>query len=193
METADHSTTDGQQVNPEQWLDQYGDYLYRYAMSRLHDPEEAEEAVQETFVAGLRHRDQYRGQGSERAWLLGILKRKVIDCVRRRNRSGQQQTSEASDITEALFDSRGNWRSDPRMAAVSPEELVSRQQFWEALHACLGRLPPRQADVFTLRELDGLSSDDICRLLDISYSNLGVLLHRARLGLSDCLKRKLGE
>ena len=62
-------------LNPRTWVDQYGDFLYRYAFSRLRDRDAAEETVQDTFVAALKHVDQYQAKGTEQAWLLGILKR----------------------------------------------------------------------------------------------------------------------
>ena len=74
-------------LKPAEWVDQYGDYLYRYAYSRLRDPNAVEEVLQETFLAGIRHHDQFSGRGSERGWLLGILKRKMIDFIRSRARS----------------------------------------------------------------------------------------------------------
>ena len=76
-------------IDPNEWVDEYGDYLYRYAYSRLRDPNAAEEAVQETFLAGIRYYEQFSGKGSEQAWLLGILKRKIVDYVRRRNKHSQ--------------------------------------------------------------------------------------------------------
>ena len=80
-------------LNPACWVDEYGDYLYRYAVSRLRGGDAAEEVVQETFVAALRHVDQYKAKGSERAWLLGILKRKIIDLIRDRNRTAAPSSS----------------------------------------------------------------------------------------------------
>jgi len=103
-------------LNPAEWVDRHGDYLYRYALSRLRDAEASEEVVQETFVAGLKHVDQYAGSGSERAWLLGILKRKIVDHVRLRSRASSMDAGDSSDdFSESLFDNRGFWKVDPRI------------------------------------------------------------------------------
>lgn len=174
---------------PEQWVDRHGDTLFRYALSRLRDPEAAEEVVQETFVAGLRASDQYSGEGAEGAWLLGICKRKVIDCVRRRRRPDAGTGGELDDDpSAALFDAKGNWRTDPRVLRERPDASMEREDFWKAFRGCLQRLSQRQADVFTLREVEDMAGDDICKELGISSSNLWVLLHRARLRLTQCMK-----
>ena len=181
-------------VDPSAWVDRHGDTLFRYALSRLRDPDAAEEVVQETFVAALRAVDQYSGAGSEGAWLLGILKRKIIDCVRRRNRPDAGLGMEpGEDPTETLFDKKGNWRLDPRIAGQRPEACLEREEFWQAFRGCLKRLPQRQADVFSLREIEDLSSENICKELQITASNLWVLLHRARLRLIGCMKSHLEQ
>lgn len=177
---------------PEQWVDPHGDTLFRYALSRLRDPEAAEEVVQETFVAGLQAREQYSGLGSEGAWLVGICKRKVIDCIRRRHRPDAGIGGELGEAPwVAFFDAKGNWRIDPRVVKGRPEATMEKDDFWKAFRECLERLSQRQADVFTLRELEGMAGDEICKELGITASNLWVLLHRARLRLTQCMKSHL--
>ena len=183
--------SDRRDLDPAQWVNRYGDYLFQYALKRLRSTESAEEAVQETFVAGLRYRDQYAQRGEERAWLLGILKRKIVDVVRARAR---QKTFDVADddhdISNVLFDHRGRWKGDPRICGCAPHQRLESQEFWEAFRSCLEGLPPRQADVFSLRELDAKSSEEVCKDLEITPSNLWVLLHRARLRLAHCLKSR---
>jgi len=181
-------------LDPAAWVDRHGDALYRYAVSRLRELDSAEEVVQETFVAALRARDQFSGKGSEGAWLLGICKRKVIDHIRRRNRPDAASGGDLGpDPTEAMFDVKGSWKLDPRVFHGRPEESLERKEFWQAFRGCLGGLPRRQADAFSLRELEGLSTKEICKELEISTSNLWVLLHRARLQLTRCMKSCLDK
>jgi RNA polymerase sigma-70 factor (ECF subfamily) len=181
-------------IDPATWVDRHGDTLYRYAMSRLRDRESAEEVVQETFVSALQALNQYSGKGSEGAWLLGILKRKVIDCVRRRNRPDSASGGDITDDpSQTFFDIKGNWRTDPRVVKQCPGACLEREEFWEAFRKCLERLSQRQADVFTLREIEELSGEEICKNLQISTSNLWVLLYRARLQLSGCMKAQLED
>ena len=190
---ADPTSNRHDTVDPSAWVDAYGDFLYRYALLRLQNAAAAEDTVQETFLAALRHRGQYAGQGAERAWLLGILKRKIIDHVRKAKRQGDAGPAGLDDPTESLFDAKGNWRSNPGSFGPQPDDALQRQEFWQAFRACLKSLPPRQADVFGLRELDGKSSEDICKDLGISASNLWVLLYRARMRLAQCLKSRWGD
>ena len=177
-------------LNPDSWIDEYGDYLYRYAVSRLRDGDAAEEAVQETFVAALRHVEQYEAKGSERAWLLGILKRKIIDLIRTRNRTTSLVEEDANDPSEALFDRSGSWQKEIRSAGYAPLDSLEREEFWRILRGCLETLPARQADVFVLREMDDQSTEEICKELEITASNLWVILYRARLQLSNCMKSR---
>ncbi|MBI2478402.1 MAG: sigma-70 family RNA polymerase sigma factor [Planctomycetia bacterium] len=177
-------------LTPTTWVDQYGDYLFRYAISRLRDGDAAEEAVQETFVAALRHVDQYEAKGSERAWLLGILKRKIIDLVRARNRTTSLADEDSNDPAEALFDRSGNWHKNIRSAGYAPLDSLEREEFWRILRGCLEGLPRRQADVFVLREMDDQDTEEICKELEITPSNLWVILYRARLQLSHCMKSR---
>lgn len=177
-------------LNPASWVDKYGDYLYRYAVSRLRNSEAAEEVVQDAFVAALQHVDQYAARGTERAWLLGILKRKIIDLVRARNRTISLTEEDSNDLSEALFDLSGSWRNEVRSAGYAPLDSLEREDFWRIMQGCLGALPARQADVFVLREMDDQSTEEICKELGITASNLWVMLHRARLQLCHCMKSR---
>ena len=178
-------------IDPSRWVDDYGDYLFRYAQSRLRDREAAEEVVQETFVAGLRNVRQYRGTGSERGWLLAILKRKIVDVYRKRRREAAVGGGEdEDDWCESLFDEKGSWRNDPRIFGRDPGEALEQQEFLGVLRDCLQGLPDRQADAFTLREMDGRTTEEICKDLEVTSSNLWVLLHRARLRLAQCIKAR---
>ncbi|MBI1903720.1 MAG: sigma-70 family RNA polymerase sigma factor [Planctomycetes bacterium] len=177
-------------LNPAAWVDLHGDYLYRYALSRLRNGEAAEEVVQQTFLVALQHTDQFAGKGTERAWLLGILKRKIVDLIRQRNRTSTLNDDADSDLSEALFDRNGRWKPKRRSDLREPLDSLEREEFWRILRGCLDTLPPRQADVFVLREMDDRSTDEICKDLEISASNLWVLLYRARLQLSNCMRSR---
>lgn len=180
----------GPRPDPATWVEEHGDYLFRYAVSRLRDTDSAEEVVQETFVAGLRHAQQFAGKGTHRAWLLGILKRKIVDYVRQRSRaSNLSATDDGVDPCDLLFDQTGSWRAEFKHGG-RPLDSLERQEFWEILRKCLTGLPTRQADVFTLREMEQLTTEEICKELEISASNLWVLLHRARTHLSICMKTR---
>jgi len=178
--------------DPDVWVDRYGDQLYRYALIRLRDPSLAEEVVQDTFLSALKAIDQFQGRGDFGAWLMGICKRRVIDVLRARSRTTHIEADEDStDPAERLFDRTGKWRVDPGQWLTTPDREVERAEFWRMLDKCLQKLPPRHAALFTLRELDGLSTEELCNEFGITRSNLWVILHRARLALADCLRNYL--
>jgi len=175
--------------NPADWLDQYGDALYRFAMARLHDEPLAEDLVQETLLAGLKARERFAGNASEKTWLTGILKHKIVDHFRKSSRETVQDIDDAmiSRAADSWFDERGRWRLDVGRWC-SPEESLLQDQFWRVLTECVERLPTRLARLFALREIDGLSSDEICEVMNISTTNnLWVMLSRMRLRLRNCL------
>lgn len=178
-------------LNPAGWVDEYGDYLYRYAFSRLRNTNAAEEVVQETFLAGVRYSDQYSGRGAERAWLLGILKRKIIDFVRLRSKHESATGYEdETDLTAQFFDGVGNWKPGVMGWSPAPNQKVEMEELWAVVKGCLQTLPPGQADVFVLSVMEEMDSADICKELEISSSNFWVRMHRARLGLANCVGQK---
>jgi len=182
---------DAQTINPSTWVDQYGDYLFRYAYSRLRDANAAEEVVQETFLAGVRYADQYSGRGAERAWLLGILKRKIIDFVRMRAKHNATSGYEdEADLTGQFFDAAGNWKPGVMGWSPAPNQKIEMEELWNVVKQCLKTLPQGQADVFVLSVMEDMDSVDICKELEISSSNYWVLMHRARLGLASCVGQK---
>lgn len=171
---------------PEKWVDEHGDYLYSFALLRLRNRELAEEMVQETFLAALKNYKNFAQQSSERTWLVGILKHKIVDHFRRSRRERPVADFEINVDDDDAFRKTGEWvdhwtnAGGPKAWSDDPSQLVEQKEFWEIFDRCLGQLPPRLAEAFTLREIDGLESDEICEILGITPNNLWVMLHRAR-------------
>jgi RNA polymerase sigma-70 factor (ECF subfamily) len=182
------SPADPQALDPGAWLERHGDALFRFAMQRLRDRNAAEEAVQECFVAALAARDRFTGASSERTWLIGILKHKIIDLLRRRTRERIRQSEPDAGAPDD-FDERGLWRGRVGRWPGDPREAMQTEEFRRALADCISALPEKYAIAFVLREIDGVDSQEICQLLDISPTNLWARLHRARLGLRKCLEK----
>ena len=176
--------SDDQAGDPEGWVDRYGDYLYRHAMLRLRSPEIAADLVQETFLEALRGRKTFAGRSSGRTWLVGILKHKIVDHFRR---TGRQQAL-ANGVVDSAFDGRGHWKIGPAAWRGEPSRNLETREFWEAFGRCLSKLPAGLADAFILRELDGLDSDEVQDVLNITDVNLWARLHRARSLLRNCLE-----
>src|ERR1044071_2938772 len=177
------------------WVDLHGDYLYKYAIFRLRDGSAAEDCVQETFLAALKAYRRFEGRGSERTWLVGILKHKIIDHFRKIEREapigeGFDEGPEHAEFFERTDEWVGHWNADraPSEWHATPAELIERNDFWTVFSDCLSPLPQRTASAFTLREVDGLKSEEICEILSISVNNLWVILHRARLHLRNRLE-----
>jgi RNA polymerase sigma-70 factor (ECF subfamily) len=168
------------------WVEQYGDFLFRYALKRLRDENAAEEVVQEAFLNGIKYYSQYSGKGSQQAWLLGILKRKIIDFIRKRNKHKHDQSDE-HDPSNQLFDQHGNYHKDASSWSSSPDRNLQSSELWAIVKGCLTHLPQSQADVFTLSVMEELDSDQICKELAITQSNYWMRMHRARLGLANCV------
>jgi RNA polymerase sigma-70 factor (ECF subfamily) len=175
-------------TDPTTWVDAHGDYLYRFALGRVRDPDAAEELVQESLLAALAARHAFRGRSSERSWLTAILKRKVADWLRAAVRRRATQEPLRDKWADALFTRGGKWRSRPGdWSPDDPGGEMTRAEFWRALAGCLDRLPGRLRQAFVLRHLDEESVADVRRALGVSPANVWVMLHRARLRVWRCL------
>ncbi len=184
----------------ESWVDEHARYLFRYALPRVRDHHAAEELVQETFLAALRALESFDWESSPRTWLVGILRHKIMDLFRTRNRRGDRKAAlpsesldESDPEIDALFDDQGRWIRKPLQVEIDPAALLERADFWAVFEDCLGSLPELQAEVFSLRVMDDVKSNEICKVLSISSTNLWVLLHRARARLRACLETKWFE
>jgi len=175
--------------NAEEWLSMYGDYLYRYALFRLGNEETARDIVQETLIAAWKAKKKFRGDSSVRTWLVGILKHKVTDYVRKQIRDRNLINHLETDPTSDFFDANGKWLYPLQGWHDDPERLCSNQQFMLTLQACMAALPEHHRHVFSLRELGGEDTAEICKSCGISSTNLHVIMHRARLALRQCLEK----
>lgn len=177
--------------DPERWLNEHGNALFRFARRRLFSDELAEDAVQDTLLAALRAQARFAGGSSERTWLTGILKHKIVDIIRQQAREvTAPETKEGEADWEALFDARGHW-AEANREWTDPQSELERSRLRAALDECFRLLKPALARVFSLRELSGLSHEEICKELEISQTNAWVMLHRARLSLRECLDGRI--
>ena len=174
------------------------DDLVRFAVLQLRDESTAEDVVQEALIAAMQGIEKFQGRSSLKTWVFSILKRKIIDAMRskRREISVSQIKSgedEEHDFSE-LFDRKGHWATEHKPHRwTEPEDTLEQKQFWTVFELCIDHLPTRTAQVFSMRELLGLDTDEICKELSISTSNCWVILHRARLGLRNCLEQEWFE
>ena len=172
-------------------LERHRPHLMRFALLQLRDRSSAEDAVQETLLAAFQGMQRFAGQSSVRTWLIGILKHKIVDSIRKstRERPFDLTGDEAGSMElEAFFESDGHF-AEPPDEWESPEAALDERRFFEALERCLQALPRNTASAFTMRELLGLETEEICKELGVSPSNCWVMLYRARMSLRACLER----
>jgi len=162
--------------------------LVRFARTQLRNDAWAEDAVSETVLAALEKPQSFAGLSQLKTWLVGVLKHKVVDLLRKQSKEATALTDEdAQDLDDGLFDSGGHWREAP-VDWGDPEASCNRREFFEVLEACVEHLPAVQGRVFMMREWLELDTTEICKELQITTTNLWVLLHRARLRLRECLQ-----
>lgn len=176
-------------ISIESWVDNYADYLYNYAITRVNDVDVAKDLVQETFFAGLKSAKNFKGESTERTWLVSILKRKIIDYYRKIN-SKKGQT----EIRMSFYDNgknEGGWIEErtPQSWNTSIEEDIENEELKNQLDICIDNLPKKYAMVFRMKTIQEFETEDICKELNITSSNLWVMIHRARTQLRNCLEK----
>lgn len=165
-------------------------YLVRYATLQLRDAEAVQDAVQETLLAALAGEASFGGRSDLRTWLIGILKHKIVDIIRRQGREttiAGDTDGEGSEF-DALFEANGHWVEHPA-AWNSPDAALDQQQFFKVLEECLKKLPKKTAQVFMMREHLGVETAEICKELSVTPTHCWVLLYRARMALQLCLDK----
>ncbi|WP_350290992.1 sigma-70 family RNA polymerase sigma factor [uncultured Croceitalea sp.] len=178
------------ELHPEKWVDSYADYLFNYAVSRVSDSEIAKDLVQETFFAGLNSAKNYKGDAAERTWLIAILKRKVIDHYRKINSKKGKAEVRMSYVSSG-DENEGDWLEE-RVAdpfSKGGDDTLENKELGLAIQDCLSKLPKKQSLVFTMKTIQGISTEDICNELGINPSNLWVMIHRARTALMGCMNQ----
>lgn len=175
--------------NSHQWLAEHGDYLYRFALARLRDPHQAEDAVQETLIAAMTS-SGFNQNSSARTWLTGILKHKIIDVFRKQARETSLDVEdEFAEVaaTDDFFDHRERW-----LGAIQdwelPDNQLEQKQFLNTLQQCVDKLPSKLAQIFIMRDVNEDDNEEICKVLDITTTNAWVMLYRARMNLRKCLE-----
>ncbi len=173
-----------QEICSDQWVDRFGDSLYRYAYIRTGDQHIAEELVQETFVAAISGRKQFRNESTVKTWLFAILKRKTADHFRVQTRVTEAQSLDLDVQQHSVATRRAShqWTADPA-------KICEDREFWERFQQCVDKLPRVMSEVFILCEVNQLSPKESRELLGISATNLSMRLYRCRMALRECLDR----
>jgi len=165
-------------------VDAYLAQILRAARGAGLDPQTAEDVTQATFATFIESAPRFEGRSRVRTWLFGILYRKIFKA---RRRSGRDTPVEDIDaIVDGRYGADGRWAHPPRPIEMG---LVD-EEIRATIRACLAGVPTKQAMAFVLREVEGMESGEICKILDVTRTNFGVLLYRSRNRLRECLERK---
>ncbi len=182
----------------------HGPALLRLARTFVRDRAVAEEVVQETWLAVLDGIDRFEGRSSLKTWIFQILSNRAkTRAVRERRSAPFSSLAGADEDDESAVDAdrfrdeghrwAGHWAAAPADWGALPEERLLGRETLACVHAAIETLPPRQAEVLVLRDVEGWSPDEVCAALQISDGNQRILLHRARSKVRAALETYLAE
>lgn len=185
------STESAPDILTEAIVAEHGDYLFGYAKARLRRREAAEDAVQETLLAVVQRPADFAAAPNPRAWLVGILRHKIVDQFRRGSREtpiSALADDDEEDISRC-FDVAEHWIGGPVSWKSHPGALLRDKRFLAVFRGCLDKLPGKLGSVFVMREVDGEECEEVCETLNITSTNLYASLHRARFRLRACVEK----
>ena len=175
-------------LQPDKWVSLYADYLFNYAITRVNDHDIAKDLVQETFFSGLKGKDNFRGEATEKTWLISILKRKIIDYYRKINSAKGKKEVRMPFYQDG--EKEGSWLEEnvPQNWDNEADKKIENEELKSVLDLCIDHLPEKHRMVFLLKTQRNFETEEICNELGISSSNLWVIIHRARLQLRECIE-----
>jgi RNA polymerase sigma-70 factor (TIGR02943 family) len=173
----------GPALSASDWLAEHGDALFAYAMTRLRDRHACEDLVQETLLAAWTARASFAGQSQLRTWLIGILRHKLIDRLRKNSREAD---SVAESSAASTFDFHTGWKKYPGSWG-DPESRSREKELLQIIGDCRSQLPAHLLAALVVRDIDDVPVEEACKMLNLTATNLGVRLHRARMLLRDCV------
>jgi RNA polymerase sigma-70 factor (ECF subfamily) len=181
-------------LKPEDWVKEHSDYLYGYAITRIFHKDDALDLIQETYISAIKARESFNGESTERTWLTAILKRKIIDYYRKKTSNKENFIVLTAYKEDHFQDSgifEGHWKAEkaPIEWAIDTNNLEN-EEFHGIFNNCLSFLPKTWAAVFTLKVIEEYSTEEICKELNITSSNIWTTMHRAKLQLRDCVEKK---
>ena len=168
----------------EALVDAYLPQLLRAGRGMGFASDENRDLAQSVFVAMIEAIARFEGRSHVRTFLFGVFYNKVSEHLREKHRA--ELNDPIDEVMEARFDAAGKWRQPP----VDIEKAVFAREVREMVQGCLETVPRAQRIAFYLREVEDLNTEEICKKMAISATNLGVLLYRARNRLRECIEKK---
>ncbi len=175
---------------PEEWVNNYADYLYNYARYKLPSKEIAEDAVQETFLSAFTSLKNFKGGSSEKTWLVSILKRRIVDFYRKEARKADRNVSSFKLPFYESGNFENHWLEQRAPKTWDVDDKIQLDEFHQVLQFCLQLLPDKHRAVFMLKVLEECSSEEVCARANIKPNNLWTIMHRARLQIRECIEKK---
>ena len=175
-------------LDPNKWVSLHSDYMYNYTITRVNNHEIAKDLVQETFFSSLKAMKNFKGKASERTWLISILKRKIIDHYRKINSKKGKAEVRMNFYKDG--DHEGEWIEErvPNTWSSDTDKDLEDDELKLTLEQCIENLPDKYRMVFEMKTIRGFETEEICKELDITSSNLWVIIHRARTQLRRCME-----
>jgi RNA polymerase sigma factor (sigma-70 family) len=177
-----------QTIDTSQWVDEYSDMLYNFAITRVNDHDLALDLVQDTFVSALKSLENFEGKSTIKTWLFSILKRKIIDHWRKQESRKTKPMSALGSETES-----GEERILERKSAgpISQIEVdYDNMELREAIMGCIQDLPEKWKGIIIDKLVEERKTEEVCKEHGITASNLWVIVHRAKVQLRECLSYK---
>ena len=174
-----------------EWIDEYSDQLYGFALKRTADPALSEDLVQDSLISAYQNRKTFQDRGNPISWLFAILRNKIIDHYRSQSRKPSSSLDDIENKDALFFNEKGQWRKEsaPRDWGESGHDLLEREEFLKVFKDCRSLLSHNQKMAFQFKYFEGWSAKKICKELNITPSNYWVLIHRAKLFLRSCLEK----
>jgi len=179
-------------LNPENWIEDYSDEMYRYALSKTSNRELSEDLIQETFLGALGSMDKFKGESSEKTWLYSILKFKIADYYRKASTKNEFNNAlSTNDFADYFFDEHGEWKeqASPCEWSIEPSAAIENQELGMILTNCIDKLPKNQRQLINLKLIEEEQTERVCQQMQLSSNNFWTMIHRAKLTLRDCLEK----
>jgi RNA polymerase sigma-70 factor, ECF subfamily len=170
----------------------YHDSMIRLASSFVPSRAVAEEVVQDTWMGVLRGIGGFEGRSSFRTWLFRILVNRARTAGARERRSVAIGAAGPA-VDQSRFDETGSWVAPPEQWIEDIDDRLRAGKLADRIRSAIDELPGRQREVVTLRDVEGLSSDEVCHVLEITDGNQRVLLHRGRSRVRQVLETEFGR
>ncbi len=182
-------------LEPQYWIEKYADLMLNFALRRISNRNLAEDLVQDTFLAALKAKENFKGNSHEKTWLFTILENKITDYYRSQEYKFQKQKINIeAEFGAHFFEEDGHWRNEVSPKSwqnIANETTDTLEEMSRALQDCLKKLPGKLEQLFFLKHVGGSDSKAICKELDITSSNYWVMIHRAKILLRACVETNI--